>query len=269
MFPKTLAFQTGRGYSAEGQTIEAVFVPRAIDDNGDQVGAIEFVDVTRGIDGRFNDVRFTNGEIADHVFQARVMSLYDGGGYSNTKVIALEFNGAGRPYSMKYKDEPKPVEVPAEGHSFFGANISAIMNAIDEAIIGNHVSHVRNPDNGRVVAIRPRRSDKFDPKTGKAFTITFNLTFSDPIVDLRSDDEIDVTTVKNAQREITNFLAGIRVCKSVDYYQDHVNQKDRDCEIVKVTKTRVRICYWLPNSGDTFAWRACTTVGGYRYLRAT
>jgi hypothetical protein len=143
-------------------------------------------------------------------------------------------------------------------------------DAIDEAIIGEHVAHVRNPENGRVVAIRPRRKDGFDPRTGKDFTINFELTFSDPKVanQLRErGDTYFAISVKDADRTIRNFLVGIRACKSVDYFQDFVNQKERDCEIVRLTRTRARIRYYLPKSGATEAWRAFSEVGGYLYLR--
>ena len=89
MFTKTLTFNTDRGYSADGQIITAEFIPNRITDNGDQEGAIEFVDVSRGIDGRFENVCFTNREIGDRTFQSRVMDLYDRGGYGATKVIHL------------------------------------------------------------------------------------------------------------------------------------------------------------------------------------
>lgn len=96
MYQKNLTFNTNRGYSADGQIITAVFLPERITDNGDQEGAIEFVDVTRGIDGRFENVCFTNREIFDGTFQARVIDLYDRGGYTNTKVIKLDLAQGGK-----------------------------------------------------------------------------------------------------------------------------------------------------------------------------
>jgi len=266
MFPKTLAFNTKRGYSAQGQTVEAVFVPRAIDDNGDQVGAIEFVDVTRGIDGRYNDVRFTNREITDGVFQARVMDLYDKGGYVNTKWIKLEFvKGGSYGVNRDNMPEPKtpPVTVPEGGHKFGLINrTEAIKAALDECFVGGHVSHIRNPENGRVVAIRPWYLDNDDTDN------TFSLTFSDPIVDLRSNDELGARTWGDAARLIYTFMIGDRCNEKRGTFSSHINQADRDCDVVKLTPTRARIEYWLPNSGITGAWRQRTTVGGWHYLRS-
>lgn len=275
MFTKILKWNTGRGYSADGQLIEAIFVPTRIDDNGDQVGAIEFVDVTRGIDGRFNDVRFTNREIPDNVFKTIVLSRYDDGGYDSTQIIKLDFNKSG--YTVGYHagaaealaefddSKPAPVEVPADGHTFTGGlYATGPTDAIDEAIIGDHVAHVRNPDNDRVVAIRVGGVGYPSPD----FRREFELTFSDPKVDLRNfGDTVVFETVKEADKAIRNFLVGTRCASDQDYYQDFVNQKTRDCEIVKLTPTRARVEYWLPNSGQVGAWRAYTRVGYYLYLR--
>lgn len=153
-----------------------------------------------------------------------------------------------------------------DGHTWTGGLYSTgPTDAIDEAIVGNHVAHVRNPDNDRVVAIRVTGKPYPDPD----YRREFELTFSDPKVDLRrSGDTLTVRNVKEADKAIRKFLVGKRVEKSVDYYQDEVNQARRDCEIIEVGRTRVRIRYELPNSGDTYAWRALVTVGDYHYIGA-
>ncbi len=38
-------------------------------------------------------------------------------------------------------------------------------------------------------------------------------------------------------------------------FYENINQAERECEIVKITKTRFRIEYELPNSGMTGSWR--------------
>ena len=38
-------------------------------------------------------------------------------------------------------------------------------------------------------------------------------------------------------------------------FEEYINQKIRDCIIVKVTKTRFRMEYELPKSGVVGAWR--------------
>lgn len=86
MTSKKLKWNTGRGYSPDGQIIEAVFTPERIDDHGDQVGTLDFNDETRGIYGRYTEVRFTNRPISDDVFKTRVMDYYDRGGYEYSPV---------------------------------------------------------------------------------------------------------------------------------------------------------------------------------------
>lgn len=262
MFTKLLKFQSGRGYAAEGQLIEAIYIPTRIDDNGDQVGALEFVDTTRGIDGRFENVAFTNGEIADHVLQARVMSLYDGGGYTATKVIYLV---PSRRDGYQVGRYPKPV--PANGHTYKGYySDTGICDAISEAFTGGHVAHVSNPEKGRVVAIRPWYMDIDKDGDDVAFTLTFSDS-NGP--DLRkTGDELTTKSFDETERLVANFLVGVCVDDRTRCYSDYINQKNRDCEIVKFTKQRARIEYWLPNSGVTGAWRQCTTVGSYHYLRS-
>lgn len=99
MASKILRWNTGRSYAAEGQIIEAIFVPDSTDTDGNQCGAIEFVDITRGIDGRFENVVFLDFEIYDGVvmdreFKSAVMNLYDGGNYTSTKILKLVANRA-------------------------------------------------------------------------------------------------------------------------------------------------------------------------------
>lgn len=68
--PKTIEFNTGRKYTAEGQVIKAT-----IHDDG----MVTFMDHSRGIDGEFQ-------AIAPEVFdKVEVMSAYDGGFYKSTQ----------------------------------------------------------------------------------------------------------------------------------------------------------------------------------------
>lgn len=152
-------------------------------------------------------------------------------------------------------------------HNFTSTNPNKAIDAVlVECFEGDHVAHITNQGNDRTVAVR-----RWKRPDGSWTDQSFTLTFSDPTgIDLRkSCDEVQAKTWKEATRLILNFMVGARVNVTDDWYQDFINQADREVEIVKVTKTRVRIEYWLPNSGQTGAWRACTTVGDYRYLRAT
>ena len=68
-----LKFNTGRGYSSEGQIITAVLVSTApCPLFGTPLHAVDFHDITRGIRGRVTVCDFT---------EASVLAAYDRGGY--------------------------------------------------------------------------------------------------------------------------------------------------------------------------------------------
>ncbi len=133
-----------------------------------------------------------------------------------------------------------------------------ILDAIAECGPG-HPAHVTNNHNERIVAIRTGF------KAG-----TFNLDFSDPKVDLRSEkngSEICNVPADRVQRTIAVFLGGPRL--EIDrnrFFDQFINQASRECELIKVTPTRCRIEYELPNSGITGSWRSQTTIGRYTYV---
>lgn len=124
-----------------------------------------------------------------------------------------------------------------------------------------HPAHVRKGmaigrKCGRIVAIRTGNEPD-----------TFNLSFSDPKVDLRIDGdtlydvpEAQVTSI------IENFLEGYRVSEMQPWATMMINQGHRDVTVVKITPTRCRIEYEMPNAGEMGAWRHQTTVGPYTYI---
>jgi len=136
-----------------------------------------------------------------------------------------------------------------------------IHDAIDECGPG-HPAHVKAPIAigercGRIVAIRT--GNKPD---------TFNLTFSDPKVDLRQHGDT-ICNVPAAQvvRKIDVFLGGSRVhLEQYPWFDQFINQASRECEVKRLTPTRCRIEYDLPNSGVNGAWRYQTTVGPFTYV---
>ncbi len=132
-----------------------------------------------------------------------------------------------------------------------------ITDAIEECGPG-HPAHVTNPRNERIVAIR----------TGYD-TGTFNLDFSDPKVDLRYEkngSEICNVPADRVQRVIAVFLTGHRTDEGDNTFEQFINQATRECWVIKVTPTRCRIEYELPNSGFANSWRYQTTIGGYTYV---
>ena len=132
-----------------------------------------------------------------------------------------------------------------------------ITDAIEECGPG-HPAHVTNPRNDRIVAIRT--GNKPD---------TFNLDFSDPQIDLRQEKDgstlYDVPADR-VQKVIAVFLGGHRTDEGDNTFEQFINQASRECWVIKVTPTRCRIEYELPNSGFTGSWRYQTTIGGYTYV---
>lgn len=134
-----------------------------------------------------------------------------------------------------------------------------ITDAIEECGPG-HPAHVTNPSNGRIVAIRDGLHSHPN---------TFRLDFSDPKVDLRQakgGSELYNVPAKRVQRVIAVFLGGHRTDEGDNTFEQFINQATRECWVIKVTPTRCRIEYELPNSGITGSWRDQTTIGGYTYV---
>ena len=136
-------------------------------------------------------------------------------------------------------------------------NISDAMNECGPG----HPAHVKpriaiGPKCGRIVAIR----------TGNE-PYTFNLSFSDSKVDLRTEGDTIYNVPENkVHRMIVNFFDGSRTDECSNEFDQFINQAMRECMVVKMTPTRCRIEYELPNSGIVGAWRYQTTVGGYTYV---
>ncbi len=138
-------------------------------------------------------------------------------------------------------------------------NIEAALNECGPGHPAHVTTSIKIGDRiGRIVAIRTGN------KPG-----TFNLTFSDRKVDLRFQPGGDTLyDVKSdlAHRTIRNFLIGSRVADENDIFDQMINQGVRECYVIKLTPTRCRIEYEMPNAGDMQAWRYQTTVGGMTYV---
>ena len=64
------------------------------------------------------------------------------------------------------------------------------------------------------------------------------------------------------------FLAGPEA-KEHEIFTAWINQAERECECVKVTKTRARIEYDMPNTGTNGAWRNLVTIAGIKFIDDT
>jgi len=132
--------------------------------------------------------------------------------------------------------------------------------------VRNHIAIGHNC--GRIVALRvghytnSRKGSPPFPRPGY-----FTLTFSDSKVDLRKDgDTIYNVPAKKVARIISVFLKGNRTDEGDNVFDQFINQAVRECWVTRLTPTRCRIEYEMPNAGIVGAWRNQTTVGGYTYV---
>ena len=123
-----------------------------------------------------------------------------------------------------------------------------------------HVIHLKMIAGGdRIVAVRP------DVHVG------VSLDFSDPAHPELRGKTLKMTH-KQALSAVKNFLTAPyvttrRFINTPWYgYESFINQAERYCEIVKVTRSRCRIEYEMPNSGINGAWRPATLIGNTLYI---
>ena len=71
---------------------------------------------------------------------------------------------------------------------------------------------------------------------------------------------------ETAKIAIAVFLAGYRLDDTEDYFDEFINQADRECFVVEdsATPTRLRIQYDMPAAGPTLAWRHHVSFTTYR-----
>ena len=130
----------------------------------------------------------------------------------------------------------------------------------EEATNGNHVAHITKGN--RIVALRPARIESIVSTHNK-----FNLDFQDADFDLRPDgNTLYNLTEAKARKAIRTFFVGVRRQTSHGLIYLHINQAERECEILKTTPSRIRIEYELPNSGLVQAWRNKVDIGTRRYI---
>ncbi len=97
----------------------------------------------------------------------------------------------------------------------------------------------------------------------------FDLKFRDNIFDLsRTIGQGNIAELKtsDAVRTIAVFMTGYCLENTDDYFDQYINQADRECFVLEsfVTPTRLRIVYDLPTSGATTAWRHHVSFETYR-----
>ncbi len=88
----------------------------------------------------------------------------------------------------------------------------------------------------------------------------FDLKFTDRNFNLKraiGQGEIAELKTRDAVRAIIVFLYGYLLEDDEDFFDQFINQADRQCFVVpsSVTPSRLKICYDLPASGAVSAWR--------------
>jgi len=98
---------------------------------------------------------------------------------------------------------------------------------------------------------------------------SFSLQFRDQGFDIANTIHGgDVPRLKfdAAKIAIVVFLDGFRLDDDEDYFDEFINQADRECFVVEdsATPTRLRIQYDMPAAGPTKAWRHHVSFNTYR-----
>ena len=65
------------------------------------------------------------------------------------------------------------------------------------------------------------------------------------------------------------FTVSFRYFKPVavgDLLNIHINQGDRECEVIKINRTRLRIAYEMPNAGAMEGWQPVFKHAGIDYI---
>lgn len=114
---------------------------------------------------------------------------------------------------------------------------------------GYSVDHVSSPDGSRVVGVRIRDG-------------VYLLDMSD--TDLGNREELQVRNRWQAERLTITFVSG--QSGDLEFPVLFINQNDRECCVVKVTPTRARVEYEMPNAGLMAGWQYRTVVGSTGYF---
>ena len=143
-------------------------------------------------------------------------------------------------------------------HRLSIGNRAAITDAINEALVGNHVAHAESSDGKRTVAIRPWALNS----NGAAITLTYRFG---PAYD---EQNIACSSPLVAAATLAILLTyRHKLSPEATQYREEVNQKVRTCYIIERKKTRLRIEYDLPNAGPVGAWRGFAVIGNDLFVQ--
>ena len=124
--------------------------------------------------------------------------------------------------------------------------------------LSRHLEHYEN-DQGFTVRVELDHIDQY--------TLWFHVPWqkSGAWDDDGYQDSTNNKTERQAIQLIHLFLKGPRAEVGI-VFDSFINQAIRTCYILKVTRTRCRIWYDLPKSGETYAWRKVITLAGIRFV---
>ncbi len=144
---------------------------------------------------------------------------------------------------------------------FLEENIRELLREADDR------GQIGEERDGRFVTITP--SWARDCIDDRDLSGRFDLKFTDNILDLSrtiGQGEIAELKTRDAVRTIAVVMTGYCLEDTDDYFDQYINQADRECFVLEsmVTPTRLRIVYDLPASGATTAWRHHVSFTTYR-----
>lgn len=127
-------------------------------------------------------------------------------------------------------------------------NTSAMTTAKAAFDEGCTVCHIRNEKLGRTVAVRVQDDWSYWVQLSDG-------TATETIRDIRPSDLDDIVDAFFEQDGSTQQIDPEGGC-----FTYHINQADRDAEVVRLTKTRARIGYEMPNAGWMEGWQPYVKV---------
>ncbi len=123
-----------------------------------------------------------------------------------------------------------------------------------------HTTLVNLPDHLEHYTDGHRRVVRVDPDNHSEFSLSFSARYKEGYPDVRHN-----LNHSDALNLVHLFLKGPKAVEG-ETFDSFINQAMRECECVAVKRTRCRIWYELPMSGETYAWRKIITLAGIKFI---
>lgn len=116
------------------------------------------------------------------------------------------------------------------------------------ALYHDHIEHYSG--NGNIIAVRPN---------GGLFNLTVKIG-DEPTVEFNNRYENEAIAMIKSILMVGDLYEGAM-------FDMMINQGFRFCDVVKVTPTRVRLEYEMPNAGLMGGWYKTAEIGGKKFLK--